>query len=728
MFSKKRQYLFILIVLFLPVFLVATNTVEIAATGQAPNLDGKLDDDVWQTAAKFTTFKTYNPDYKKDPSQKTVVYLAYDEDNLYVAFRCFDTEPDKIKATVSKRDTLVSDDWVGFVLDTFYDRQTAFAFILNPLGIQTDGMMNLQGNLDASMDMVWYSKGVVNEDGYSVECRVPSKSIRFPGRKKFTMGVMFFRSISRTSEETSCPMITPEGGAILSQTQPIQLSGLKYKRVIEILPAFTHSRGSSNNEGQMKADPQETDISLTTKIGVTPEITFDGTYNPDFSQVEADAGQIDVNLRYSLFYPEKRPFFLEGQENFNFSGNTEEAPLVALVHTRTISDPSLGLKLSGRVGRKTSFTTLFAIDTAPGKEKDESGNYLYEGENAYFPILRMRYALKDDSYLGGFYTGREFMNDYNRVVGADGRLRLSQYSVLGFHALGSFSAADNSEPNSEFGHAMALRYEYSDRKWIFDLGIQDLSENFRVDTGFVTRKNITRLAAFGMYRIYPKSEFFQRIEPFYWSYHIYDKESDLIETLNLFTLRFWLPRQTMFRIDLIAGNEVFASQRFNRNAIGMNSQSQITKHVLFGLFYRYSGAIYYDPDEPYQGKGSRLGFSLSYQPFEQLTSEIDISYADFFRSSDSQKIYDYTIMRNRTTFQINKYLFFRSIVEYNTYHKRLMVDLLASFTYIPGTVIHFGYGTIFEKIRWLDREYVNSDHFLETQRGLFFKISYLWRL
>lgn len=723
----KRNIFILGLVLICFTFVNAKTAQIVGGVSQPPVIDGKLGDEAWNSAAKFTQFKTFKPDYRKRPTQKTVVYMTHDAENLYFAFRCYDTDPQKVKATISKRDTLNGDDWVGLALDTFNDEQTAFCFILNPLGIQVDGMLNLQGDLDASLDMVWYSKGQMDDEGYVVECKVPLQSIRFPSKKEITMGVMFFRTIVRTSEQASFPMITPEGGGMLTQTQKINVNGLKYKRVVELLPAFTHGQDQSRKEGEFKQDINETDISLTGKVGLTSNLTLDGAYNPDFSQVEADAGQIDVNLRYQLYYPEKRPFFLEGKENFDFSGNTEDAPLMALVHTRTIVDPILGLKLSGRIGRKTNFTTLYAIDESPGKRKDEDGNYINEGENAYFSILRLRQPLSGDNYLGAFYSGRDFMDGYNRVAGADGRFRLSKYGYTEFHALGSFTRSPEGG-DSVFGHALGWNYQYGSRKVIYTIGVQDLSENFQVDTGFLTRKNITRLAGFYMYRFYPKSKLFQRIEPFYWSYHIYDKESSLVETVNLFTLRFWLPRDTSFRIDLIGANEVYAKERFDISRVGFQLGTQITKDLRISAWYRYGGAIYYDPDNPYQGKGNRGGLYLLYHPLEKFSTDLDLSYSDFYRSEDNEKMYDYTLIRSRTTFQMNKYLFFRGIVEYNTYWKRMTLDFLASFTYIPGTVIHLGYGSIFEKLRWQDREYVTSDNFLQMKRGFFFKVSYLWRL
>ena len=132
--------------------------------------------------------------------------------------------------------------------------------------------------------------------------------------------------------------------------------------------------------------------------------------------------------------------------------------------------------------------------------------------------------------------------------------------------------------------------------------------------------------------------------------------------------------------------------------------------------------------DPYQGKGNDASATLRYLPSDKLHLDLSLIYSDFYRDFDSAKEYGYTIIRSKNTYQANKYLFFRAIVEYNSFHKRLMTDFLASFTYIPGTVIHIGYGSLYEKIKWEDGEYRDADRFLETKRGFFFKASYLWRL
>jgi hypothetical protein len=201
----------------------------------------------------------------------------------------------------------------------------------------------------------------------------------------------------------------------------------------------------------------------------------------------------------------------------------------------------------------------------------------------------------------------------------------------------------------------------------------------------------------------------------------------MAETMNVFVLRFWLPRRTMFRLESFLGNEVYVGEKFDRNGYGFRLESQMTKQINIEGMYRRMGSIFYDPDAPYQGYGNRAAVYLQYQPLEKLDFGLSYTYTDFYRKSEDEKIYDYGIIRGRSTFQVNKYLFLRAILEYNTFYDRLTADGLVSFTYIPGTVVHIGYGSAYEKLAWDGTDYVASRRFLETQRGFFFKVSYLWR-
>ncbi len=727
----------VLLLLLLSGFLKAADAVDLSRaagpisiykTDTSPLIDGKLDDPVWQKATRFDNFVIFKPNYGKPTSEKTVALMTYDRKYIYFAFDCQDSEPSKIKAAMAKRDGIDMDDWIGVVLDTFGDRQGGYLFEVNPLGVQMDGMINADGNGDSSFDTVWESKGSINGRGYSAEMAVPFKSLRYPFKKKLIMGLLISRFIGRKSEQTSFPELNPEGGAIMAQAQKIELSDVKFERPVEFIPALTYDQGNSHSDGKMKSTGKNTDFSLTGKVGLTSNLTLDATYNPDFSQVETDAGQIDVNLRYSINYPEKRPFFLEGMENFSFATAMEANTVGAIVYTRTIVDPLLGVKLTGKIGRQDVLSGIFSLDEYPGNLAAEEGNTDLAGRNATFTILRYKRQMIGDNYVGGFFTDRSFAGERNSVGGVDGRWRLNNTSFLEYSFFKSFSRAlDAAEGNQ--GHSLGLRYNFSNRHWNVDVGFFDLSNDFRIETGYVTRTGITMAPAFVQYSFYPKSKFFQKIDAYWWSYHLLDKHSDLFETYNQLTLRLSMPRQSEIRFEALLGNEVFADRRFSLSGWRVRGYTQILNQLYLEASLRRGNLIYYDTADPYQGRGTIASMGLIFQPMDKLNNYFSVNFTDFFRKADGEKIYDYTIVRDRLTFQFNKYLFLRGIAEYNLYYKKLNLDLLASFTYIPGTVIYIGYGSIYEKTQWRneERDYFPADDFLKTRGSFFFKASYLWR-
>ena len=688
-----------------------------------PAIDGRLDDEAWRDAPSVTGFKTFIPDFGREPGQQTIATMAYDAENLYFAFKCLDREPDKIKASVAARDTIRADDFICINLDTFNDQQSLYAFYVNPLGIQTDSRF-ASGKEDFSVDFVWASAGRLDDEGYTVELRVPFKSIRYAGKKRVEMSIFFERRIARSSEHSSYPPLDPARGYFfLTQMMPLELHDIKNYTLLELLPAFTYGQDYVHEEGTLLRDPAESDLSLTAKYGLTSQLILDATWNPDYSQIEADAGQVDVNLRYDLFFPEKRPFFLEGSEMFNLAGPTEVGPLAAAVHTRTIIDPLLGFKLSGKVAKKDTLAVLAALDESPASDP------FYEpGDDKYasFGVLRYKRAVGSDGYLGAVYTGRSFGGGGNHVAGADGLLRLSKSSVVGFHGLGSWTK-DTPGADTARGAALAADYLYDTRDLGLDVGLYHVSNDFRTDIGYLTRQGVTGLFGSLTPKLYPKSRFFRKLTPNLSLALVKDLPSGLTETNDALGLTVLLPGNTTAQFLARYSTEVFLGQRFDTSGGLVQVLSYVTKKLYVrGLFFR-GDSIRYTAD-PYQGYGSRITGGLTYKPSERFDFTGSLTYSDFYASATKEKEYDYAIWRGRLTYQVNKYLFFRGIAEYNTFRNALLTDLLASFTYIPGTVLQLGYGSLYDKVEWVDGEYRPSDRFLETRRGLFFKASYLWRL
>jgi len=685
-------------------------------TDEPPVIDGVLDDPVWKRAPSGTGFKTWRPDYQQDMAEKTVVYFAYDLENLYFAYRCFDSEPGKIKASITRRDAIRPDDWVAINLDSYNDQQSLYAFYVNPLGIQMDARAAATQE-DYGFDVVWYSEGRIDEEGYCVEIRIPLKSIRYSQKDTVEMGVIFERNISRHSQTGSYPPLDPQkGGNWFIQTRPLIYPGIEQPLLFELLPGFTYSHRSFDEEGRLKSKGHEGDLSLTAKYGITSHLIADGTYNPDFSQVEADAGQVDFNQRFALFYPEKRPFYLEGREIFNFGGAYGGDYLREVVHTRSIVNPLAGAKLSGKIGDNNVIAALYSLDELP---TDESKN-----EYAHFSIFRYKRVLKEDSHIGGYFTSRQDDFGSNRVGGADGALRLSQAGKMGYHAFFSQDRFTDDSADKR-GHALCLDYFHNTRNLVLMLGLQDLGKDFNTTTGFVTRTGVTRFRSGIVLPFYKTDSFLLRIDPMVHSTQIRDKFARRFETNNRADVVFNFPRNSSITVGYAYATEIFLDEKFKTSGFRVVGRSQIAKQFRFNASYRNSYKIRY-VENPYQGRGSNLSAGLTYQPTEKIQADLNLTYSDFFR--DSAREYNYAIIRSRNTYQVNKYLFFRAIFEHNNFRERFTTDFLASFTYIPGTVVHFGYGSLYERIDWLEGAYRPIPNLRETGRSFFFKASYLWRL
>ena len=682
-----------------------------------PVIDGILDDDVWRAAPSETGFKTWRPDFGRDMHERTVVYYAHDRENLYFAYRCYDREPDKIKASVTARDTIVRDDWVCLNLDTFDDQQALYALYVNPLGIQGDSRF-AAGQEDYTVDIVWYSAGRIDTEGYTIEVRLPFKSIRYRHREPVEMGIVFERQISRFSEGGTYPPLDPaQGPNFLTQTRALLFTDIAHYTLLEALPALTWGRTSAAENGTLAAGKARSELSLTGKVGLTSQLILDGTVNPDFSQIESDVGQVDFNLRYAPYYPEKRPFFLEGREQFIIAASQAGDPLEAVVHTRTIGNPFLGFKLNGKVAPRDTIAAIYALDEMPEGALDE---------RAHFTIARYKHALSQDGYLGAFWTGRTEGPRSNLVAGADGLVRLTPSSFFAFHGFASRTKPD-AEMSRTNGHALGLEYYYLTRDLAIDVVAQDVSEDFATDTGYLARTGVSRLRAGVLPMIYPRSKLILRIDPIFHSIQTLDTRSRLSETFNSFDLRLVLPRNTNFLVGGRYATEVYEGRRFGRSGLRFSGSSQLTKYLSLSLSYLMGEKIRYVA-APYQGRGGDATFAATVLPSEKLRFELRWTASDFIRASDGVREYDYTILRGLGAYQVNKYLFFRAIVEHNSFRRRLTTDLLASFTYIPGTVVHLGYGSLYEKLEWRDGRYDPADRFLETKRGFFFKASYLWRL
>lgn len=427
-----------------------------------PVLDGKLDDEVWKQAAVLKDFLQVSPGDNIAPSKPTEMMIGYDARTFYMAFHCYD-EPDKVRATVAKRDEIFGEDNVRIFLDTFNDQRRAYVVAFNPFGVQQDGIMTEGSDTDFSVDIVMESKGVITSDGWTLEVGIPFKSLRYEAGNGKLWGFNAWRNIDRFNDEIDSWMpISRDISGFLSQEGHLTgLEGISTERTLEIIPSLTLSetgkRVNALSVGQLAANPAVLDpgrilnqpikaeVGVTAKYSLTPTVTLDLAINPDFAQVEADQTIVTANQRFPIFFEEKRPFFLEGIDIF-------KTPRQA-VHTRAIVDPDLAVKLSGKRGRNT-FGILLASDNAPGNFTEDERNdanafpviQRFLDKNAYIGILRLKRDIGKESNIGILLTSYNFIEKHNQLGGIDGRFKISKQKTFSFQMLGTTSRRCFSEP------------------------------------------------------------------------------------------------------------------------------------------------------------------------------------------------------------------------------------------------------------------------------------------
>lgn len=504
-------------------------------------IDGRPDEDAWKQAAVFKDFYQTYPGNNTSPSKPTEFMMMYDDKNLYVAWKCWD-DKDKIRATVAKRDSVFSEDNVRMWLDTFNDRRRAYVIGFNPLGIQADGIFTEGQGADFSVDIVMESKGVIEDWGWSVEAKIPFKSLRYKTGKGTLWGFNVARNIDRFNDEFDqwLPEDRNVSGFLTQHGKISGLDDIKYERTLEIVPSVTLSETGSRvqaNEvpgGRFVNQPVKKQIGVNLKYTINPSVTLDLAINPDFAEIEADAPVVTANQRFPIFFQEKRPFFLEGADIFN-------SPL-QVFYSRNIVDPDVALKLTGKMG-KTSFGILAASDNAPGNYSENERNDPnvrprideFLDKNSLFAVARVKRDFGSENNIGFFATYRDFPEQKNLLSGIDGRIKFTPKLVGQFQVVGTTSRRCFFDPEFEptlnpiqaasnqaicgggtFGGVTVLGSKYNQYKtgnglgyyvnldysaethgWFFEAGGR--SKFYRADSGFTRQTNTNFLFFFNRF-------------------------------------------------------------------------------------------------------------------------------------------------------------------------------------------------------------------------------------
>lgn len=448
--------------------------------------DGILDEPAWLQAAILTGFSQYAPVDGVAAADSTDVLVWYSAHALHIGVRAFEPHA-PVNATLADRDRIFADDYVQILLDPFNDRRRALLFAVNPLGVQADGYQTEEqrtggafsadasvARTDLSPDFIFDSKGRITESGYEIEIRIPFKSLRFPATQPQTWGINIVRSVQHAGElQTWTPARRGEPSFLAQSGTLVDLNDLRRGLVMDVNPVVTNRAiGGPDDAGDWHYERGDVEFGMNARWGITTDLTLNGTYNPDFSQVEADVAQIQFDPRSGVSFPEKRPFFLEGNEQFAAPGG--------LIYTRRIADPIGAAKLGGRVaGMDIGF--LSAVD-------DEALSATGD-ENPVYNILRVRRNVGEQSTLGLTYTDRIEGADYNRVAGLDSRLVLGQYTL--------FTQLAGSRTRSGDVVATAplwdLQLTRAGREFGWHLSLNGRDPDFQPGSGFIARPGVAFL-------------------------------------------------------------------------------------------------------------------------------------------------------------------------------------------------------------------------------------------
>ncbi|TFG96527.1 MAG: hypothetical protein E4H13_12045, partial [Calditrichales bacterium] len=502
-------------------------SVMIPRLANPVKIDGYLNELAWREAVVIQEFYTYRPVDGQLAEEETAALLAYDAGSLYLAFICFDPQPDRIRSSISKRDDISDDDNVVLYLDTFKSGKETYYFSFNPDGIQGDGIYIDMIAEDSSPDFIIYSKGRRFKSGYIVEVEIPFKSIRFPSEGEMEWGICLARSIKHLDKDLIWPAISRNSTTFVPQFATLfGLSGLSAGKNIEILPETTasqHGQRKSQTDGTEKFvnDSINYGFGVNLKFGIFSNLIFDLTYNPDFSQVEADADRIDVNRRFPLYYTEKRPFFLEGTNIFH-------TPINA-VYTRRIVDPLAGAKLSGNLNGlevgflggvdeyygSTDYLSQIAINPPPADTAFRAEEFIdkYRGSYSYHTVLRLRKEVWEYSKIGILFTDKQFKDTYSRTYGIDASLLIADEYSLTFQALNSdtkdfFDQTPRSDP------AFNISLYRGSSTLNVQVAYKDIFPDFEVANGFLERDPDYREGSLQVwYDIRSDNSFFSLIQP-----------------------------------------------------------------------------------------------------------------------------------------------------------------------------------------------------------------------
>ena len=735
------------------------SVAAVRATG-ALRVDGVLDEADWARATPITGFRLIQDREGEAPSESTEVRVLFDDAHLYFGCRCWNRGPGAIRASLAPRDQILDLDNLGIGLDPYLDRHRAFTFGVNPYGVQYDGIF-AGDELDTEWDGVWDAEATRDSAGWTAELAIPLRTLRFPENGSGAWGLWIRRQIQKNDEVCSWPLyrLGVAGDVMLQAADLTGLAGLRGSGLFDLQP-YAASAWSSQRafDGDGVATDWErqrrTDVGLDAHAPLSSTLALNATLNPDFSQIEADALQIDVNQRYPLYFEEKRPFFLEGADIF-------DTP-IDLVYTRRIADPSYGAKLTGRLGsvrlggivvRDDGSGPLAGVGGGPSEGVSTKG---------WFHVGRASWEIGENSSVGALVAlhqsdrasllvvpvagGEESRPDggANSVFAADAKVRLSRRWFFSGQAAHSGSRFDTTTFSSRWdstgglldstgglfvrdsrrvtrsGAAYHAELNYSDGVRNLELYQKYLGPGFRAETGFLERVDLRQTGFESNFYIRPQNAWLRSVQPLFegsvdhddagriqgwwWSPMIdwqFQKQTHAFTMFDRWQERWHARDYTGHRFSLNVDNSQW-------RALTVAFESEVGD----GIWYGESDA------DSYLGWLEQYAAQATLRPSPRVTAELTASRSRFSRDHGRGVLYDVWTLGAKTTWQFTGRLYARVYPQYDTEAEHLDADALLGYVVHPGSVLYLGYNGDADRIAGRHRV---------TGRTAFFKVSYLFQ-
>ncbi len=753
-------------------------TIHITKAQGEIKIDGELDEPAWQNAAVADGFCEFTPEDMTRPEVETRALLTYDESNLYAAFICYDN-PDEVRASLWERDNIFRDDYCGILLDTYGDQSWGYEIFVNPLGLQGDLRQLSSGAEELSFDIIFESAGQVTDSGYQVELVIPFASLRFPNTPEQKWRIDFWRDRQREARyRYTWGAISRDEPCFMCQWGHVTgIENIKPSTNIEILPSVIgYQSGTRVNSEYPNSIFDNTavdaEVSIGARYGITPNSSAEIAFNPDFSQVESDAGQIDVNTTFGLQFPERRPFFQEGSDLFN--------TFINAVYTRSINDPDVAGKFTGQFGRYSmAYLTAYDQNTPIMIPLSERSTAIQVDE-AVANIFRVRRAFGENSYLGLLATDRrliDFEVDHidtltgasNRVeieggsgsiYGLDGTLRFLSNYRFDFQVVGSHTKEPGEgkpdtirvvdatgatfdrgrhtvelDGESFDGHALYVNFTRSARLWNAQLSYMEYSPTFRTDNGNTTRNDLRHLEFWTLLDFRPNREWLISWQPFL----VIGRAWDHGGTINLDPGRFadgtrdeWispeltfnLKGQTTIEVGYLISRERFAGRIFpGIRRWEFYSGTRFTELFALEGTCEFGHVVYRNRRAPELGEYFGLSLAASIKPtarlyigttFDYAKMDHRDSYFEVHPDADKELFSGY-ILRSGITYQFTREWNTRLVLQYDDFDEVLDIELLLTWQLNSFTVFYIGTNSSYQ--------YYDINNYAPDERPIDFKKS-----